>query len=434
MANIKAHLVQLQNNLKVAKNEGQPKPDIGHFIFKGSPGTGKTTVARAMSRILYEMEMLASPKIVETSGSDLTGEYVGQTKTKVSEKLGQARGAVLFIDEAYELGKGSYGEEAMTTLLAAMTDPEYRGIVIIIAGYEHEIDEMLDRNPGLKSRFSNSFYFNDWSATDTRNFLMQELKSKYEIRDEDQRQIELIILQRIQRLQALPGWANARDALAIGKKFQIIRSERVVQFPESIPTIQLAEIDRALEEMIRERTPAKGEAAIRGGRNQSSAYPRQLSAPPPQQQFASSHEEREVTRPQSPISGEDLTHDTEELSAENGGNHDEENADEDDDDLLNADFSYLLGGTRDSGVSDEVWEELEAIKRRYFEELERLRREREIEKLRLELEKQKATQERIRRLCSCPMGFAWYQVGGGWRCAGGSHYVSNEQLQANFMQ
>ena len=79
------------------------------------------------------------------------GEYVGQTKTKVTEKLDAAKGGVLFIDEAYELGKGIYGEEAMTTILAAMTDPEYK-LVIIIAGYPNDMEEMLARNVGLKSR------------------------------------------------------------------------------------------------------------------------------------------------------------------------------------------------------------------------------------------------------------------------------------------
>ena len=80
------------------------------------------------------------------------GEYVGQTKKKVQEKLDAAKGGVLFIDEAYELGKGIYGEEALTTVLAAMTDPEYK-LVIIIAGYPEDMENMLARNVGLKSRY-----------------------------------------------------------------------------------------------------------------------------------------------------------------------------------------------------------------------------------------------------------------------------------------
>ena len=88
-------------------------------MFTGSPGTGKTTVARVMASILYELELLATNNIKETSGLDLTGQYLGQTKEKVKSILGEAKGGILFIDEAYELGKGMYGVEAMTTLLVS---------------------------------------------------------------------------------------------------------------------------------------------------------------------------------------------------------------------------------------------------------------------------------------------------------------------------
>lgn len=127
MDNIRRKLEQMSNSLVVAKREGGKEPDVGHFIFCGPPGTGKTTVARVMAQILCGLELIATYTIVETSGLDLTGEYVGQTKEKVTDKMGQAKGGVLFIDEAYELGKGPFGNEAMTTLLAGMTDPNYKG-------------------------------------------------------------------------------------------------------------------------------------------------------------------------------------------------------------------------------------------------------------------------------------------------------------------
>ena len=107
-------------------------------------------------------------------GLNMTAGYVGQTAEKVTEILNSARGCVLFIDEAYGLGKSSFGVEAMNTLLAAMTDTKnYKGMVVIIAGYKSDLNEMLARNEGLRSRFSNVIDFPDWNSQDCVNFLTQ---------------------------------------------------------------------------------------------------------------------------------------------------------------------------------------------------------------------------------------------------------------------
>ena len=94
------------------------------------------------------------------------GDYVGQTKTKVKEKLEEARGGLLFIDEAYELGDDLYGKEALTTLLAALTDPTYKGMTVVVAGYPDDLNRMFAQNPGLKSRFQHCLDFPDWSPED----------------------------------------------------------------------------------------------------------------------------------------------------------------------------------------------------------------------------------------------------------------------------
>lgn len=98
---------------------------LRNWTFLGKAGTGKTTVARKMAALLHSFGLLPTDKLVETSALDLTGEFVGQSKSKMQEKMDEARGGVLFIDEAYELGVGSYGSDVMTKLVQLLTDQRY---------------------------------------------------------------------------------------------------------------------------------------------------------------------------------------------------------------------------------------------------------------------------------------------------------------------
>lgn len=132
-------------------------------------GTGKTTVARVIGNILFDLGLLSvRGRLVVTSGTELVGDYVGQTKTKVNLKMKEANGGVLFIDEAYMLAKqrGGFADEAIGTLLEGMTSDELRGLVVIIAGYRDHIDHFLTLNPGLPSRFTHLVEFKDWTAED----------------------------------------------------------------------------------------------------------------------------------------------------------------------------------------------------------------------------------------------------------------------------
>ena len=136
-----------------------------HMVFSGNPGTGKTMIARLMSRIYHSLGILSKGHLVEVDRSGLVAGYVGQTAIKTQEVVQQALGGVLFIDEAYALttrGPQDYGQEAVETLLKAMEDHR-DDLVVIVAGYVDLMNDFVHSNPGLESRFNRFMYFPDYT-------------------------------------------------------------------------------------------------------------------------------------------------------------------------------------------------------------------------------------------------------------------------------
>lgn len=153
---------------KLRAEAGMATPTLTrHLVFTGNPGTGKTTVARLVSRIYRALGILSAGKLVEVDRSELVAGYLGQTASKTADVIASARGGVLFIDEAYALAADQYGAEAVTTLVKDMED--HRGdLVVIVAGYSGPMQNFLDTNPGLASRFSTTIDFADYTDDELR--------------------------------------------------------------------------------------------------------------------------------------------------------------------------------------------------------------------------------------------------------------------------
>ncbi len=136
-----------------------------HMMFKGNPGTGKTTVARLLGTLFLEMNVLSKGHLIEVERADLVGEYIGHTAQKTRELVKKAKGGILFIDEAYSLARGGekdFGKEAIDTLVKAMED-HHKDFILILAGYSDEMEHFLSLNPGLPSRFPLVIDFPDYS-------------------------------------------------------------------------------------------------------------------------------------------------------------------------------------------------------------------------------------------------------------------------------
>ena len=169
LASVKEEIKTLSNFIKIQqkrKEQGLKSSSVSyHCVFTGNPGTGKTTVARIVAQIYKDLGILSKGHLVETDRSGLVAEYVGQTAVKTNKIIDSALDGVLFIDEAYSLiGTGQdYGKEAIATLLKRMEDNRDR-LVVILAGYSKEMQDFINTNPGLQSRFNRYIDFPDYSA------------------------------------------------------------------------------------------------------------------------------------------------------------------------------------------------------------------------------------------------------------------------------
>ncbi len=160
-------LINLVMVQKLRRQNDLPVEDLSlHMVFSGNPGTGKTMIARLMSRVYHSLGILSKGQLVEVDRGGLVAGYVGQTALKTGEAIQKALGGVLFVDEAYALtdhGENDYGQEAVDTLLKAMEDHR-DDLVVIVAGYTELMETFVHSNPGLESRFNRFMHFPDYTV------------------------------------------------------------------------------------------------------------------------------------------------------------------------------------------------------------------------------------------------------------------------------
>ena len=181
MNNVKEQLNELKQFLSLQRKmekAGKKIPDFNlHMMFLGNPGTGKTTVARMVAKILFDLGYIKENKCVEVEAKDLIAAYAGQTSLKTGKVINNALGGVLFVDEAYSLAQtsGSVGSEAIATLIKAMEDNKGE-LVVIFAGYSKEMQEFIRANSGIQSRIGYTFEFADYTEEELFEIFKLKLK------------------------------------------------------------------------------------------------------------------------------------------------------------------------------------------------------------------------------------------------------------------
>ncbi|PYH64019.1 P-loop containing nucleoside triphosphate hydrolase protein [Aspergillus vadensis CBS 113365] len=458
---------------KMTQLECDPRKEVPfNFLFRGPPGTGKTSTARKMGQIYYDMGLLASADVVEVSTTDLVGQYVGQTGPKTQKALERALGKVLFIDEAYRLADGQFGQQAMDEMVDRITKPQFaQRLIIILAGYDADINRLMAINPGLTSRFPESLQFNSLSAPDCIALLTSLFqKRKKDMQDKSNVEFDLGVLehprddfrrdliQHFNLLSRTASWANARDIDILAK--DIFR--KVLQGTDrNCLVITETAVLQCVDQMVTERLKREQCQRTHHLPSQDKAEATSLSLPVRVNSHSSSNTEMATSnkpdakhRSLSGLPPTDTGPRDTEVTDEVWSQLQQDKAaaearEKEYLDLRAAEEKQAKALRKAKEDEDIVVREVEEARRsgheetrarheqtRLQRELERRAREEELEKIRKQREqvernrrREQQAQAKLREMGVCVMGYRWIKQTGGYRCAGGSHWVSDAQLR-----
>lgn len=245
------NLINMATVYKLRLDNNLPTTDISlHMVFSGNPGTGKTMIARFMARVYHSLGLLSVGKLVEVDRSGLVAGYIGQTAIKTSKVLEEAKGSVLFIDEAYTLtskSENDFGFEAVDTILKSMEDNR-DDLVVIVAGYTDLMEDFINSNPGLRSRFNKYLNFEDYTAEEMFSIFKLQCEKSFYILDSD---AEAELKEYFEAVNEEAGeFGNARGVRNTFEKILVEQANRIAELPavlrDDLMKITLSDVKAAL--------------------------------------------------------------------------------------------------------------------------------------------------------------------------------------------